>query len=183
MVENSSNSYSELPPRFQKNEQSKKSPHTSRGSSEKEALSKQDQNSEALVDKLPTDTILAALVDSAKKLRPPHLCSVCPSQKEAEDLCLHCGDMLCRGCSMFHSRLKATCHHEVKTLSGLTAEQLARNAGETCSSHNGQLLELYCPADGQLLCLLCFAVNHSQCGGVETIADAAKRQRQVKEFL
>ncbi|XP_076453488.1 E3 ubiquitin-protein ligase TRIM45-like [Babylonia areolata] len=137
---------------------------------------------EAVVDTLPTDTVLAVLADSTRKLSPPHVCSACPNnQTHAVDLCMECGDMLCRGCSAVHSRLSATSTHKVKHVADLSPEQLAKQVRETCQHHAGYLLELYCPAHAQPMCLMCFPIHHSQCQGVESVTDAAKRLRQALE--
>ena len=84
------------------------------GSGETKSHEKKQSESEELVDKLPTDTVLATLVASAKRLQPPHVCSVCPQRtSHAEDMCLHCDDMLCQTCSLFHSRMSTTRDHQV----------------------------------------------------------------------
>ncbi|XP_070173471.1 E3 ubiquitin-protein ligase TRIM33-like [Littorina saxatilis] len=142
---------------------------------------KANSSLDAILDDLPTDIVLAALVSCTKKLRPPVFCDVCNRRETATDLCLECGDRLCSGCLKYHSAMGATRNHDVKKISTLTPRDLAFSRREMCSIHPDQYLEVYCPSHGQPLCFKCSAADHKSCKPAETVADAAKRQRGIVE--
>jgi hypothetical protein len=132
-----------------------------------------------IVDALPTDAVLSCLVECAKKLQPPVVCEACQNRETAEAFCLQCNEGLCDPWTKYHKNMSATRRHEVVPLASLTPQRLSVSKQEFCPEHPDVILDLYCPTHAQPLCSRCFSTNHRECSNVESIADAAKRQRQV----
>lgn len=132
-----------------------------------------------VVDALPTDVAMAALVDSTRVLGQDHECGGC-LRSAAVSICLHCGDTLCATCTVAHGNLKATRHHRVEDLSTMTAERLAANQPASCGAHSDKPSELFCPTHGAAICHLCASSEHRACPQVMLFE---KRVEQLREEL
>ncbi|KAK7088337.1 E3 ubiquitin/ISG15 ligase TRIM25-like [Littorina saxatilis] len=117
---------------------------------------------EEVVDALPDDVAMAAVVESTRVLSQDHVCVGC-EDSGAESICLHCGDMLCASCTRAHGNLSATRQHTVETLATMTAERLATNQFAACCVHSDKPSELYCPTHGAAICHLCASSEHRAC--------------------
>ena len=134
---------------------------------------------EEVVDALPTDVAMEALVHSTRVLSQNHTCGGC-LQSAAVSICLHCGDMLCSTCTTAHGNLKATRHHQVADLSTMTAEKLSVNQPASCGVHSDKPSELFCPTHGAAICHLCASSEHRACPEV-TLFD--KRVEELRGEL
>ncbi|KAK7088350.1 E3 ubiquitin-protein ligase Midline-1-like isoform X2 [Littorina saxatilis] len=117
---------------------------------------------EDVVDALPDDVAMAALVNSTRVLSQDVVCAGC-KDSEAVSICLHCGDMLCASCTRAHGNLSATRQHTVETLATMTAERLATSQFAACCVHSDKPSELYCPTHGAAICNLCASSEHRAC--------------------
>ena len=130
------------------------------------------------VDELITDTTVMAQVEVQTILQRPHTCKVCPNNQTATSYCFECRSKLCATCINYHKNLPALQGHHVAELSTLTAKQMAASYQSMCKHHPDRQVELYCSAHNQLICIMCFATNHSSCGNAMSVADAAKEKRR-----
>ncbi|KAK7088338.1 hypothetical protein V1264_022266 [Littorina saxatilis] len=134
---------------------------------------------EEVVDTLPDDVAMAALVESTRVLSQDHVCAGC-EDSGAVSICLHCGDMLCASCTRAHGNLSATRQHTVETLATMTAERLATNQFAACCVHSDKPSELYCPTHGAAICHLCASSEHRACPEVTLFE---KRLNELQQEL
>jgi hypothetical protein len=97
---------------------------------------------QAVVDALPTDVAMAALVESRLLLRGQHNCLACQTEVSSH-VCLTCHDRFCSRCAAAHKRLTATRDHNIQELTNVTADQLASDRPEFCKVHINQVHHLY----------------------------------------
>ncbi|XP_070206417.1 E3 ubiquitin/ISG15 ligase TRIM25-like [Littorina saxatilis] len=132
-----------------------------------------------VVDALPDDVAMAALVKSTRVLSQDQVCGGC-EDLQAVSICLHCGDMLCAACTRAHGNLSATRQHTVETLATMTAERLATNQFAACCVHRDKPSELYCPTHGAAICHLCASSEHRACPEVTLFE---KRLNELQQEL
>ncbi|KAK7088360.1 uncharacterized protein [Littorina saxatilis] len=130
---------------------------------------------EEVVDALPDDVAMAALVESTRVLSQDHVCVGCKSA--AVSICLNCDDMMCQACSDLHTKFSVSSHHKVEDLSSMTAEELAASQPDHCSVHTSKPCELFCPTHGAAICHLCASAKHRACPDLTELAEAADKSR------
>ncbi|KAK7088411.1 uncharacterized protein [Littorina saxatilis] len=131
---------------------------------------------EEVVDALPDDVAMTALVESTRVLSQDHVCGGCKTA--AVSICLNCNDMMCKSCSDLHTNFSATRHHKVEDLSSMTAEELAASQPDHCSVHTCKPCELFCPTHGAAICHLCASAKHRACPDLTELAEAADKSRE-----
>ncbi|XP_070205289.1 E3 ubiquitin-protein ligase TRIM45-like isoform X3 [Littorina saxatilis] len=131
---------------------------------------------EEVVDALPDDVAMAALVESTRVLSQDHVCVGCKSA--AVSICLNCNDMMCQACSDLHTKFSVSSHHKVEDLSSMTAEELAASQPDHCSVHTSKPCELFCPTHGAAICHLCASAKHRACPDLTKLAEAADKSRE-----
>ena len=137
---------------------------------------------EDIADGFPTDLAMAALVEADRLLSKQHGCCVCVDVA-AVSMCLTCGDMFCQTCSTVHKKQSVSKHHTVENLASLTVEKLAVSRPATCAVHDYKMSEVYCPAHGASICLLCATADHRECQGVTKLETRAEEARVVLSEL
>jgi hypothetical protein len=95
-----------------------------------------------VVNALPTDVAMAALVESRLLLRGQHNCLACQTEVSTH-VCLTCNDRFCSRCAAVHTRMSVARDHNVQELANVTAEQLASDRPEFCKVHTNQVHHLY----------------------------------------
>ncbi|XP_070206268.1 E3 ubiquitin-protein ligase TRIM45-like [Littorina saxatilis] len=131
---------------------------------------------EEVVDDLPDDVAMTALVESTRVLSQDHVCGGCKTA--AVSICLNCNDMMCKSCGCQHTNFSATRHHKVEDLSSMTAEELAASQPDHCSVHTSKPCELFCPTHGAAICHLCASAKHRACPDLTELAEAADKSRE-----
>ncbi|XP_070205383.1 uncharacterized protein [Littorina saxatilis] len=131
---------------------------------------------EEVVDALPDDVAMAALVESTRVLSQDHVCVVC--QSTAVSICLTCNDMMCKPCGQAHTKYSVARDHKVEDLSSMTAEELAASQPDHCSVHTSKPCELFCPTHGAAICHLCASAKHRACPDLTELAEAADKSRE-----
>ncbi|XP_070183240.1 uncharacterized protein [Littorina saxatilis] len=129
-----------------------------------------------VVNALPDDVAMAALVESTRVLSQDHMCIVC--QSVAVSICLNCNDMMCTSCSQAHAKFSAIRHHKIEKLSSMTADKLAASQPDHCSVHTSKPCELFCPTHGAAICHLCASAKHRACPELTELAEAADKSRE-----
>ena len=97
----------------------------------------------------------------------------CPS---ATMYCIDCSQKLCEQCSRPHMKMKGG-PHQVRTLTADLEQELIQLRPSYCDKHKDKPVELYCHDCNENICVLCFAVKHTQHKTVE-IPEAAKAFEQ-----
>lgn len=115
-----------------------------------------------MVDMLPDDVAMEALVESAKIINTNHICFL-HADKAAVAICLQCRESYCQNCSEPHKKSSATRHHHVEDLSTLTAEKLAANRHAVCTTHGDKTAELFCSTHHIPICQVCALLEHRDC--------------------
>ncbi|KAL8612801.1 hypothetical protein ACOMHN_033471 [Nucella lapillus] len=115
-----------------------------------------------VVDRFPTHLLMADIVKQASLLSKHHVCCVC-DDIAAVSLCLTCGDMFCETCCKMHKKQSATRHHQLESLSSLTADTLAAKKPSMCPIHTEELLQLFCSSHKVPVCLVCATADHRNC--------------------
>jgi hypothetical protein len=77
-----------------------------------------------VVDALPTDVAMAALVESLLLLRGQHNCLACQTEIFTH-VCLTCHDRFCSRCATLHTKMTMARDHNMQELANITADQLA----------------------------------------------------------
>ncbi|XP_070205295.1 E3 ubiquitin-protein ligase TRIM45-like [Littorina saxatilis] len=131
---------------------------------------------EEVVDALPDDVAMAALVESTRVLSQDHVCVVC--QSAAVSICLSCNDMMCKPCGQAHTKYSMARDHKVEDLSSMTAEELAASQPDHCSVHTSKPCELFCPTHGAAICHLCASAKHRACPDLTELTEAADKSRE-----
>ncbi|XP_070205940.1 E3 ubiquitin-protein ligase TRIM45-like [Littorina saxatilis] len=131
---------------------------------------------EEVVDDLPDDVAMTALVESTRVLSQDHVCGGCKTA--AVSICLNCNDMMCKSCGCQHTNFSATRHHKVEDLSSMTAEELAASQPDHCSVHTSKPCELFCPTHGAAICHLCASAKHRACPDLTELAEAADKSSE-----
>ncbi|KAK7088906.1 hypothetical protein V1264_024560 [Littorina saxatilis] len=129
-----------------------------------------------VVDALPDDVAMAALVESTRVLSQDHVCVVC--QSAAVSICLTCNDIMCKPCGQAHTKYSVTRDHKMDDLSSMTAEELAASQPDHCSVHTSKPCELFCPTHGAAICHLCASAKHRACPDLTELAEAADKSRE-----
>ncbi|XP_070205290.1 E3 ubiquitin-protein ligase TRIM56-like isoform X1 [Littorina saxatilis] len=129
-----------------------------------------------VVDALPDDVAMAALVESTRVLSQDHVCVGCKSA--ADSICLSCNAMMCKPCGQSHTNFSMARHHKVEDLSSMTAEELAASQPDHCSVHTSKSCELFCPTHGAAICHLCASAKHRACPDLTELAEAADKSRE-----
>ncbi|XP_070205384.1 uncharacterized protein [Littorina saxatilis] len=132
---------------------------------------------EEVVDALPDDVAMAALVESTRVLSQDHVCVVC--QSAAVSICLTCNDMMCKPCGQTHTKYSMARDHKVEDLSSMTAEELAASQPDHCSVHTSNPCELFCPTHGAAICHMCASAKHRACPDLTELAEVADKSREV----
>ena len=128
-----------------------------------------------LIDALPTDLFMAAVIDSKKLLSGPDVCSC---TKEADVFCLQCAIKMCKSCAKTHSSIAAAQGHVTEDLTSLTAAKLASYYQSVCVNHGDRQAELYCTSHEEMICLLCASSTHRKCADLKSIGAAATAKRE-----
>ncbi|XP_076452555.1 uncharacterized protein LOC143288146 [Babylonia areolata] len=131
----------------------------------------------AEVNALPTDLHTAALVESHKILRGPHVCGLCENNFAAVFYCIQCMVKLCTNCEKGHRKIPALKRHILEDVNNLNVESLARSGQVMCKAHPDRLAELYCPAHEEVMCSVCSTTSHGACAARKTLADMATDTR------
>ncbi|PVD22025.1 hypothetical protein C0Q70_17828 [Pomacea canaliculata] len=125
---------------------------------------------ENVVNNLPTDYMMEALVQSARVLSKDPVCSTCDANNKAEFICMQCLDMMCSSCHKIHKKMSVSRSHDVESLSSVTPERLAASGPPLCADH-GDKQFLFCQDHGLALCASCKDERHSQCQAVNKLDD------------
>jgi len=132
---------------------------------------------QTVVDALPDDVIMSALVESARVLNMDHTCVGC-HQSPAVSICLDCTEMMCQACENVHTNFGMSRHHKFESLSSMSAERLASSQPVYCTAHPGKAAELFCPAHNAVICHVCASAKHRSCSDVTEVTDVADKSRR-----
>ncbi|XP_076436894.1 uncharacterized protein LOC143276281 [Babylonia areolata] len=128
------------------------------------------------VDTFPTHLLVEAIVEAERVLSKQHTCCVCVDVA-AVSLCTTCGDMFCQACTTLHKKQSVSKHHNVESLTSLSAASLASRKPTTCSAHVHQLAVAYCPAHAVSVCVLCATTDHRQCAVLKKVETRVEESR------
>ncbi|XP_076436899.1 E3 ubiquitin-protein ligase TRIM45-like isoform X2 [Babylonia areolata] len=131
-----------------------------------------------VVDTFPTHLLVEAIVEAERVLSKQHTCCVCVDVA-AVSLCTTCGDMFCQACCRVHEKQSATKHHNVESLTSLSAASLASRKPTTCSAHVHELAVAYCPAHAVSVCVLCATTDHRQCAVLKKVETRVEESRAL----
>jgi len=123
------------------------------------------------------------LVDARKAVSEESIevsCEVCSEDNDedsekiptATTFCVDCNQKLCERCSKPHRKWRGGAH-QVRILGAELEEELVQLRGSNCDKHKDKQVELYCYDCNENICVLCFAVKHTQHQTAE-IREAAK---------
>ena len=95
-------------------------------------------------------------------------CVVCLEESEgsseqiatATTYCVDCKQKLCERCSRPHRRWAGGAH-QLKSLGAEVEQELIQLRAGACDKHKDEQVKLYCHQCNENICLICFAVNHT----------------------
>jgi len=109
-------------------------------------------------------------------------CEVCLDLEETEQgsekilsatmYCIDCSQKFCEQCTRRHMKMKGG-PHQVRPLSADLEQELIQLRPSYCENHKDELVKLYCHDCNENICVVCFAVKHTQHKTAE-IPDASK---------
>ncbi|XP_060580314.1 uncharacterized protein LOC132737091 [Ruditapes philippinarum] len=111
-------------------------------------------------------------------------CSKDNIREEADKYCPECQEYLCRTCTRYHSRLKASQQH--KLLDKNDVNRGLHIARTKCQYHADRDIEMYCKTHDMVYCTMCIATEHRSCDGVNKIEDVSKQsvtQTEIQALL
>jgi len=107
-------------------------------------------------------------------------CEACEKEASVVSLCTTCVQKLCNECCETHKRIRTTRNHRLFSLRRSKDEsvEMAKLLRSYCKVHEERILEMYCYECGDIICLLCHAINHCghECTHVDEIADERRQQ-------
>ncbi|XP_021356347.1 probable E3 ubiquitin-protein ligase MID2 [Mizuhopecten yessoensis] len=117
-----------------------------------------------------------------------HCCLTDDEKNLAQFWCCNCMEALCKQCIVLHRKNRFLSQHkvvEIGVIKGTRGLDLHLDIKETCSQHNGKILELYCLDHNSLCCVLCATLSHRACKHVRSLDDVAKNitQGHLKDEL
>ncbi|XP_060551106.1 uncharacterized protein LOC132712708 isoform X2 [Ruditapes philippinarum] len=111
-------------------------------------------------------------------------CSKDNIREEADKYCPECQEYLCKTCTRYHSRLKASQEH--KLLDKNDANRVLHVKKTKCQYHADRDIEMYCKTHDMVYCTMCIATEHRSCNGVNKIEDLSKQcvtQTEIQALL
>ncbi|PVD22023.1 hypothetical protein C0Q70_17826 [Pomacea canaliculata] len=131
------------------------------------------QSSADVVDALPTDSVMEAIVESSHVLGKDDMCTVCDDVR-AEYICIQCLEKMCPSCTKIHKKMVATRSHDVESVSTVTPERLAASRPALCADHGEKHAEAFCADHHLSICASCTSIKHRTCLAVRDINDEMK---------
>ncbi|XP_025114388.1 transcription intermediary factor 1-alpha-like isoform X2 [Pomacea canaliculata] len=131
------------------------------------------QSSADVIDALPTDSVMEAIVESSRVLGKDDMCTVCDDVR-AEYICMQCLEKMCPSCTKIHKKMLATRSHEVESVSTVTPERLAASRPALCADHGDKQAEAFCADHHLSICASCTSIKHRTCLVVRDINDEMK---------
>ncbi|XP_025080022.1 E3 ubiquitin-protein ligase TRIM33-like, partial [Pomacea canaliculata] len=135
-----------------------------------------------VVDALPTDSVLEAIVESASILVKDGMCTVCEDLK-AEYICIQCLEKMCPSCRKIHKKMVATRSHDVESVSTVTPERLAASRPALCADHVTEKADFFCVDHNLVICTPCFSNKHRECLDVKSLDEKMKSAEDALGLL
>ncbi|XP_025080942.1 E3 ubiquitin-protein ligase TRIM33-like isoform X2 [Pomacea canaliculata] len=126
-----------------------------------------------VVDALPTDSVMEAIVESASILMNDGMCTACDDLK-AEYICMQCLERMCASCIKIHKKMVVSRSHDVESVSTVTPERLAASRPALCADHVTEKAELFCVDHNLAICTPCFSNKHKACPDVKSLDEKMK---------
>ncbi|PVD22056.1 hypothetical protein C0Q70_17859 [Pomacea canaliculata] len=131
------------------------------------------QSAADVVDALPTDSVMEAIVQSAGVLGKDNMCTVCDDVR-AEYICMQCVEKMCSSCMKMHKKMSMSRSHDVESVSTVTPERLAASRPALCADHGDKHAEAFCADHHLSICSSCTSIKHRTCLVVRDINDEMK---------
>ncbi|PVD36815.1 hypothetical protein C0Q70_03805 [Pomacea canaliculata] len=135
-----------------------------------------------VVDALPTDSVMEAIVESASILMMVDLCTVCDDLK-AEYICMQCLEKMCESCMKIHKKMVVSRSHDVESVSTVTPERLAASRPALCADHVTEKAEFFCVDHNIAICTPCVSNKHSTCPDVKSLDEKMKSAEEEFDSL
>ncbi|PVD36806.1 hypothetical protein C0Q70_03796 [Pomacea canaliculata] len=131
------------------------------------------QSSANVVDALPTDNVMEAIVENASILVKSDMCTVC-DDVTAEYICMQCFEKMCPSCMKIHRKMVVSRSHDVESVSTVTPERLAASRPALCADHVTEKAEFVCVDHNLAICTPCFSNKHRACLDVKSLDEKMK---------
>ena len=109
-------------------------------------------------------------------------CEVCETGSRAVKLCTTCLQKICEECCKSHQKIRTTQNHRLYNLKRSSEEpdEVAKMMSSFCKEHDERILEMYCSECGDIICLLCHALDHCghSCMHVDEVAEIHRQQME-----
>ncbi|PVD36817.1 hypothetical protein C0Q70_03807 [Pomacea canaliculata] len=126
------------------------------------------QSSVNVVDALPTDYVMEAIVESSRVLVKDDMCTICEDVR-AEYICMQCVEKMCPSCMKIHKKMSISRSHDVESVSTVTPERLAASRPALCADHVTEKAEFFCVDHNLVICTPCFSNIHCECLDVKSL--------------
>ncbi|PVD36800.1 hypothetical protein C0Q70_03790 [Pomacea canaliculata] len=126
-----------------------------------------------VVDALPTDSVMEAIVESASLLVKCEMCTVCDDLK-TDYICMQCLEKMCLSCMKIHKKMAATRTHDVESVSTVTPERLAASRPALCADHVTEKADFLCVDHNIAICTPCASKKHKVCPDVKSLDEKMK---------
>jgi len=109
-------------------------------------------------------------------------CGMC--QKEiGEFFCQECAQFQCQECNFLHLRIPLLQGHQRVLVEDFVKENFVLPRSLACPFHPALLLDLYCWEEGAVICLKCFAENHSNHRTCSLTESVSVFRKEISEKL
>ncbi|XP_053383608.1 uncharacterized protein LOC123535591 [Mercenaria mercenaria] len=99
-----------------------------------------------------------------------HSCEPCLAigqHVEAHGFCVDCQEYMCKNCSAYHQRIKATKHHNLLNIDSMGKHTIHSTDSavctEKCHIHKNEFMKFFCTNHEFLGCTDCITLNHRTC--------------------
>lgn len=112
---------------------------------------------------------VAPKIEGPKRLHPCAPCNRESKHEEAINYCSECEEKLCSTCTTQHRKFQILQSHKVRpvqeapNLEVANEDNIKTKLSETCTSHTGKIITLYCSRHDEVVCPACIATNHREC--------------------
>ncbi|PVD36799.1 hypothetical protein C0Q70_03789 [Pomacea canaliculata] len=131
------------------------------------------ESSANVVDALPTDFVMEAIVESSHVLVKDGMCTIC-DDVTAEYICMECVERMCPSCMKIHKKMVATRSHDVESVSTVTPERLAASRPALCADHGDKHADFFCTDHSFSICASCSSKKHWRCSLVKDLDEEIK---------
>ena len=127
---------------------------------------------------LPNNYFINSLLLVNKDSEQTQSCDLC-DKPDIKFYCIQCEEHMCDSCSACHKKSRATKSHDVVSVSSKPNDSELMKLRKTyCTTHEEQLITLYCYDCKTIACVVCYVDQHNthKCGDINKSAEEFRQE-------